>query len=96
MTSHTQELLLDWMSDTNGAEWLNISRFGLSELSSIVRVPLNTDFLSGAIAHWNRGLHVFQFNGLELYSMLEEFCDILGYDSAFVLMLPPTDRKSVV
>ena len=83
------------MSDTNGAEWLNLNRFGLSKLSSIVRVPLNTEFLSAAIGHWNMGLHIFQFNGLELCPTLEEFCDILGYDSASLPMLPPTDPINV-
>ena len=57
--------------------------------------PLNIDFLSTAISYWNKGLHVFQFNGLELCPTLEEFSNILGYNSASLPMLPPTDPVNV-
>ena len=69
-----------WVRNFDFSTKTNFTAYKLKEIKALRNVKIKWEFLRATLKFWDLEDHVFRFNTVELYSTIEEFFAILGYD----------------
>ena len=92
MVEFTPLEVLAWINKLNLNFKYAFIPLGLSCISLFHQIKVNEPLLLAATKFWILTRHVFQFNGVELYPILEKFGAIMGEHNFSAIILPTLEE----
>ena len=92
MVEFTPLEVLAWINKLNLNFKYAFIPLGLSCISLFHQIKVNEPLLLAATKFWILTRHVFQFNGVELYPILEKFGAIMGEHNFNAIILPTLEE----
>ena len=87
-----------WVRNFDFSTKTNFTAYKLEEIKALRNMKIKWEFLHVALKFWDLEDYVFWFNTVELYSTIEEFSAILGYDpskKSGVVSCDPRHKESL-